>query len=75
MARIALENEVLRRYFRLQLAAYDYHSETPDLSHILPVVKRMIIKETLIYTLGNKTKAAKLLGINRHTIAKYCNLE
>ncbi|WP_052478956.1 helix-turn-helix domain-containing protein [Vibrio jasicida] len=40
----------------------------PDLSDLLPEIKQAIAEEMLLYTRGNQSKAARLLGINRKTL-------
>ncbi len=42
--------------------------QDPDLSHLLPEIKQAIVEEMLLYTRGNQSKAARLLGINRKTL-------
>ncbi|WP_409581830.1 helix-turn-helix domain-containing protein [Vibrio rotiferianus] len=43
----------------------DSKSVTPDMSWITPVVLDVLYSELMIHTRGNKTKAAKILGMNR----------
>ncbi|WP_404855454.1 helix-turn-helix domain-containing protein [Escherichia coli] len=42
----------------------------PDLRFLLYETRQAVIEATLIFTNGNQSKAATLLGLNRMTIAR-----
>ncbi|MDG3424516.1 helix-turn-helix domain-containing protein [Vibrio parahaemolyticus] len=49
---------------------YQPAPSSPDLTQLLPELKRAIVEEVLIHTYGNQTRAAAILGINRETLRR-----
>ncbi|MCG9702983.1 hypothetical protein L1D19_23235 [Vibrio natriegens] len=43
---------------------------TPDVSQLLPELKRTIVETVLIHTHGNQSQAALILGIHRETLRR-----
>ncbi|MHA2707689.1 helix-turn-helix domain-containing protein [Vibrio owensii] len=48
----------------------DKKHAAPDLSQLLPEVKRTIVEVLLLHTRGNQAQAARMLGMNRATLRK-----
>ncbi len=44
-------------------------SSTPDLSWVVPMVRDLVFQEALRRTHGNRSKAARMLGVSRN---QYC---
>ncbi|MBE3757301.1 hypothetical protein HJ201_23925 [Vibrio parahaemolyticus] len=49
---------------------YQPAPSSPDLTQLLPELKRAIVEEVLIHTYGNQTRAAAILGMNRETLRR-----
>ncbi|WCM68843.1 hypothetical protein K0819_24910 (plasmid) [Vibrio parahaemolyticus] len=49
---------------------YQPAPSSPDLTQLLPELKRAIVEEVLIHTYGNQTRAATILGMNRETLRR-----
>ena len=62
-----IDQPTLRTLIKAQLSGYDHKTDTPDLSHVMTTVETILLDEVMIYTRGNVTKAAKIMGINRGT--------
>lgn len=45
----------------------------PDVSHLLPELKFIMVETLLLHIRGNQVKAARMLGINRGTLRKIYN--
>ncbi|TOK04713.1 hypothetical protein CGH72_08365 [Vibrio parahaemolyticus] len=58
--------------FKQQVMELLYQSapSSPDLTQLLPELKRAIVEEVLIHTDGNQTRAAAILGMNRETLRR-----
>lgn len=62
-----IDKKFLKQFVRSELEPTwsDSKSSMPDMSWITPVVLDVLYSELMLHTRGNKTKAAKILGINR----------
>ncbi|MCG6459297.1 hypothetical protein K6U44_02300, partial [Vibrio parahaemolyticus] len=49
---------------------YQPAPSSPNLTQLLPELKRAIVEEVLIHTYGNQTRAAAILGMNRETLRR-----
>ncbi len=49
---------------------YQPAPSSPDLTQLLPELKRAIVEEVLIHTYGNQTRAAAIVGMNRETLRR-----
>jgi Fis family transcriptional regulator len=52
----------------------EINNQLPDMSYLLPEVKKIIVEATLVHTRGNQAKASRMLGINRATLKKYIRI-
>jgi Fis family transcriptional regulator len=62
----ALTDEALRSYF----ATLNGHRPGDLYQLVIGEVERPLLKAVLVYTKGNQSRAAEILGINRGTLRK-----
>ncbi|EMQ2878963.1 hypothetical protein V9N52_004320 [Vibrio navarrensis] len=63
-----IDQKAFRAQLRAELGKFDAFEETPDLSQLLPSLQKIILEESLVFTYGNQTKAARMLNLNRGTL-------
>lgn len=70
-----IDKNHLKKLIRLELDPVwsDSLSVTPDMSWVTPIVLEVLFSEIMTHTRGNKTKAAKILGINRGNFSSKIN--
>ncbi|EHH1078938.1 hypothetical protein J7Y46_004759 [Vibrio parahaemolyticus] len=63
-----IDTALVRRHLQAQFA--QFQTPCPNVSHLLPDIKHVIIETVLIHTRGNQSHAAQILGINRATLRR-----
>ncbi|ENB4330132.1 hypothetical protein ABHV50_004238 [Vibrio vulnificus] len=69
--KLVIDKKMLLAIFKNRLEGLEPKNAPLCFSDVVPIVKQILIEETLVYTRGNQTQAAKIIGINRSSLREW----